>query len=368
MSVSNIASNSGVYQVDDTASSTTNTSTATNTATSSDLQGVSTSTFSGTMANSSFAFTMAAPTMDAASIMLALSSIQKENTDETMESINTAIEAQRDEIQKLNEKRAEEIATYFENLAKSAQPEKTGLFGAIAKFFKAVVTAIKEPEKAKEAFEELGAVLKNSFNEIAKDLLAVAAMVASVTLAVVTFGAAAPLAGVVLAAVIVGCVATTASMVMSDPGIISMALEGKSDEEKASIMKGLSIASFVCLGVSLVSSVVAACCGNPKGLADNIVKLKAAATAISLVSSGYSSGVNISNAVDTKEATDAKATALEYAASADETLANIAEIEKELEIKIEVLKELLAAQQKIIESTATMLMNACEGSKTAATV
>ncbi|MFI3271118.1 MAG: hypothetical protein R3Y11_03300 [Pseudomonadota bacterium] len=366
MSVSTIGTNSNVYQAG--GANSVGLGTGSSSATNSDLQGVSNSTVSPNMANSTFALTMAAPTMDAASIMLALSSIQKENTDEAMEAIGTAIEAQRDEIQKLNEKRAEEMVAYFDNLAKSAQPEKTGLFGAIVKFFQAVVTAIKEPEKAKEAFEDLGALLKNSIKEIAKDVLAVAAMVASVALAIATFGAAAPLAGVVLAAVIVGCVATTASMIMSDPAIVSMAIEGKSDEEKASIMKALTITSFVCLGLSILSSVVAACCGNPSGLADNITKLKIAATAISSASNAYGGIVNIDNAVDTKEATDAKATALEYAASADETLANIAEIEKELEIKIEVLKELLASQQKMVESTATMLMNACEGNKTAATV
>ncbi len=382
--------------------------------TNADLQGAPRNT--GTA--STHAFTMPAPKADAASLMLALSALQKNISDASMDSVTNSINGQKAEIDKLNAKRAEEVKKYFENMEKSIPPKKTGLFGLVFKFFKAVVMAPFVPkEETKAAFAELGEMAKNSVKDIIKDVLSVMAVVASIAIAVCTFGGGGPLAVATIALVIAASVASTAATMLSDPGIQDEILSGKSPEELAKSKKTMAIITYVLMGVSVACSIASVCTGygavkavqqtqsalkdvigaaktavettasvagkaaNLQIIAEASIKfastvhitssamnhgLKLLATIVNIGNAIYGGFVTGSNAIDARSAADAHATALDFAAESEKTMANIAQIEKELEVRMEILKELLAIQQKMLESTCSMLTKNTSGERAAA--
>ncbi len=326
-----------------------------------DLAGVAALQTSG---SSTYALTMQAPNIDASSMMLALSALQKMTIDSTYANVSSAIESQRVDILAFNEKRAKEMKAYFENMEKASRPKKAGFFGIIIKFFKTLFKSIAHPSEAKELWSDFGKLLKNSIGNIIKDLLTLVIAAAAIAL---TGGGA---AFVFVASI--GFICSVGSMIASDPAIIDLAMEGKTPEEQAKISKifmGFSIAFMVVSAICSITCAVGAYRAGSEAMS-------AAQKTIDMVNRGISAtkaivldGVGGAvQSVDSYYADRAKVAAMLNTANSEQGQAEIAEAEKLIDDKIKTLSDLLAIEQKIIESTASLLSNIASGNKAAAIV
>jgi len=102
--------------------------------------------------------TLPPPSMSPAAMMIALTALQSKMAEEGIKFGEKAMDGVRDDIKKNGAKKAEELKKYFENLER-ASSKKCGLFGLVAKLFKAIFTG--DWQGVKEAAKDVGSILKD---------------------------------------------------------------------------------------------------------------------------------------------------------------------------------------------------------------
>lgn len=322
-----------------------------------DLHGLPTS-YSGTPAS-----TMSRPRIDGPSMMLALTRLQGQVTDQNVKTASDKIEGFKDDIKKLNAERAKQLEAHFNKLSEASRPQKCGLFGLIVRFFKTCIESIKHPEKSKELWNDFGTLAKNSVLDIIKDVLAIAAAVAGAALACTGVGTA---LGMVLIAAAVCLVVSTA---LSDPEVVRTIVNCFPPEKQENARK---VMGYVSLALTLLSVAlsIAGGVGSAVSAAKAVTNVasKVVNTVLQTTSGIVSGGTSIYTAVDGKKATDSRVEAEKSGAKSEKIAANILTVEENMATELNSVKSFMESYQKTIESTLRMLTSSASAQRAIASV
>lgn len=292
------------------------------------------------------------PLVDTATMMMTLSSLQQKMTDESLKLGEEALKDAQKDVEDLNKRRADEFEKYWNELEKGRSRKSMGLFGVIADFFKKLFTG------------DIGGAFKTLVDNIGPALADIGKLIAGVLAIVLAAGVTALSGGagsVALGLAIAGMAIMVSGMILGDPGIQNMIMESLPEDQR----KGAMWALFaVALALQIVGSIMQ-CCSNPSALTQLGSMVKNLTAAVTTLVQG---AVTIAGGVETKNATDAKANAVDMQAQIERTKAMLGEIQALQDRDIKDLKTILDTFASILSSTADTISTYGKGFRAAASV
>ena len=285
---------------------------------------------------------LAAPAQSPAAMMIALQKINMSMAEQAMKLGETSIKTIEKNIRDSAQERVKELKKYFENLDKVSTKKKCGLFGFLAKFFRALFQG-----KTAE-LKELGQTFKDNWVTMLKDVLAVVVGIVAL--------AATPVIGPVA---IIGASLLLVGMVLTDPGIGDMIMEALPEDRRKAAMIALAVVGGVCC---IAGGIMMGFATGGSGI------LATVSTVLTALSTLTEAGVTVYQGIDGYKQAGYKAGADKSQARIERTDANTVELQGELGRKQTELKDLFDSLSAMLQSTRDMITTYGQTQKTAASI
>ncbi len=295
--------------------------------------------------------TLPAPVLSPAAMMIALTSLSNKMLSEQIQVGENTLDTQRSDLQTKGRERLETLRKHFEKLDQGQQGKRTGLFGFIANFFKALFTFDFKALGELCTWENLGNVLK----DIATLVVAAVLIAAAAAATAVSGGAGSVLLGLAIA----GTVMVVAGMVASDPGVIDMIAEALPEDSRNTFALAMSITGML---VGIIGSIMTSVATGGLGATTLVTKLVTAGSQIG--SAAISAGMGVNDGIKGTARADAQV----FMADVDRKGADMENIKTELTRSNADMRALYDAYANIMQSMRDMVLQYGQNQNRAASV
>lgn len=301
--------------------------------------------------------TLVQPKMNAAAMMIALTALNSKIAQEGIEFGENVVQNAQSEIQKMGEKRAQQIKQHFDEMAKINTTEKCGLFGAIVKSFSKVFSG---------DIKGAGQVWADNVLNVLKDFGTIATAVIMVLGAIAVSGATLGAGSPLLVGAVIGASLMVVGVVASDPGLQSMVLSGMDEGEAKN--KAATALSWVGFGVTVAGAILGIGCTLGMSSAASVGSISATVGTMGSMISGVNLATTLLTAKENYSQTVIRAKVLESGADMDRSEALMEEMKSILGRQQKDLQTLFDSYSNFIQSTRNLVMTQGQNEVRAASV